>query len=180
MKIAFGPALPVGTAGDSEYFDVWLTRYTGAEGLVGHLRDATPADLAVSHGAFVAGSEPSLGAALTIAKYEVEVSGKELSADTVRAALACVVDSGSMSVRHKGKDKVFDLTRCLPEEACVSESANGSSIALTVRIGPEGSLRPELLVRNALETASLEADAVRVTRTEALVETQEGHWVRPL
>jgi len=180
MKIAFGPALPVGTAGESEYCDVWLTRYTGAQELVGRLRDVMPADLAVSHGAFVGGREPSLGAALTIAKYEVEVSGKELSADTVRAALACVVESGSISVRHKGKDKVFDLARCLPEEARVSESADGSGIALTVRIGPEGSLRPELLVRNALETASLEADAVRVTRTEALIETQEGDWVRPL
>ena len=28
MKVAFGPALPVGTASENEYLDVWLTRYT--------------------------------------------------------------------------------------------------------------------------------------------------------
>jgi radical SAM-linked protein len=180
MKIAFGPALPVGTAGESEYCDVWLTRYTGAQELVGRLRDAMPADLAVKHGGFVGGKEPSLTAGFTIANYVVDVEGKELSADTVGAALARVVESGSMTVRHKGKDKVFDLARCLPKEVRVSESANGSSIALTVRIGPEGSLRPELLVQNAFEATSLHADVTRVTRTETLFEIEGGDWARPL
>ena len=35
MKASFGPALPVGTAGEHEYFDVWLTGYTDAPRLCG-------------------------------------------------------------------------------------------------------------------------------------------------
>jgi hypothetical protein len=85
-----------------------------------------------------------------------------------------------LHVEHKGKHKVFDLARSLPEEVRVSESADGSEIVLTVRIGPEGSLRPEALVRAALEAASLEATVVRVTRTDTLIEQQEGLWARPL
>jgi hypothetical protein len=84
-----------------------------------------------------------------------------------------------LNVEHKGKTKVFDLARCLPEEMRVSESADGSDIELTVRMGPDGSLRPEALVRAALETASLDASVVRVTRTDTLIEQEGGVWARP-
>jgi hypothetical protein len=91
-----------------------------------------------------------------------------------------LVDSGTLTVTHKGKHKVFDLARSLPEETRVTQSADGSRIELAVRIGPEGSLRPEALIRAALEAASLEATVVRVTRTDTLIEQQEGLWARPL
>jgi radical SAM-linked protein len=180
MKVAFGPALPVGTAGENEYYDLWLTRYTGSEELLAALHGATPGDLAPTAAAFVADREPALGASLTIAKYRVEVSGKESSAERVQTALRSVVDSGTLTVAHKGKHKVFDLARSLPEEMRVKQSANGIDIEATVRIGPEGSLRPEALVMTALEAASLDASVVRVTRTDILAETGEGLWARPL
>ena len=180
MKVAFGPALPVGTAGENEYYDIWLTRYTKAEELFELLRNAMPSDLAPTGAAYVADSEPSLGASLTIAEYQVEVSGKESSADTVHAAIASLVASGTFSVMHKGKQKVFDLTLSLPKETSVNQSADGSIVSLAVRIGPQGSLRPEAFVAGALEAASLDASVVRVTRTDTLIETSEGSWSRPL
>jgi radical SAM-linked protein len=180
MKVAFGPALPVGTAGQNEYYDIWLTRYTKAEELFELLLNVMPGDLAPTRAAYVPDSDPSLGASLTIAQYEVEVSGKESSTDQVHAAMKSLVDSGTLTVTHKGKQKVFDLARSLPKETRVTESADGSRIELTVRIGPEGSLRPEALVRSALEAASLDASVVRVTRTDTLIEAQEGLWARPL
>jgi radical SAM-linked protein len=180
MKVAFGPALPVGTAGENEYYDLWLTRYTKAEELLEALQSVTPGDLAPARAAFVADSLPSLTAALTIAQYHVEVAGKGSTTEEVRAALDSAVDSGTLSVTLKGKQKVFDLARCLPEETRVSQSADGSAIDVTVRIGPDGSLRPEVLVKAALEAASLTASVVRVTRTDTLVELEEGRWARPL
>jgi radical SAM-linked protein len=180
MKAAFGPALPVGTAGENEYYDVWLTRYTSAEELLALLVSATPRDLAPLQAAFVADTEPSLTASLTIAEYEVRVAGKESKAEKVRAALNRLVESGTLQVEHKGKQKVFDLARSLPKETRVTESADGSDVMLTVRIGPEGSLRPETLVRTALESASADASVVRVTRTDTLIEQEGGVWARPL
>lgn len=180
MKVAFGPALPVGTAGMNEYYDLWLTRYTGAEETLGLLVAATPEDLAPSRAAFVANSLPSLAAALTIVTYEVDVAGKESSAEEVHAALAGIVGTGTLEVEHKGKKKVFDLARSLPEEVRVSQSADGSRVSLTVCIGPEGSLRPEVLTKAALEASKLDASVVRVTRTDTLTETEEGVWTRPL
>ena len=180
MKAAFGPALPVGTAGENEYYDVWLTRYTSADELLVGLGDATPADLSPAEAAFVGDARPSLGASLTIAKYRVTVVGKEAGSVPVREALRGLVELGTLHVEHKGKQKVFDLARSLPEETRVSESAGVSEIELTVRIGPEGSLRPEALVKAALESAALSASVAHVIRTDTLVEQERGVWAKPL
>lgn len=179
MKVAFGPALPVGTAGLEEYLEVWLTRYTTAEDALARLIAATPEGLAPEEAVFVGEREPSLGAALTIARYEIAVTGKEATALQVQAALDSVIGEQTLAVVHKGKDKVYDLTRCLPEEARVSDSEDGSVISLTVRMGPEGSLRPEVLIRAAFAAASLDASVATTTRTATLVETKEG-WARPM
>jgi radical SAM-linked protein len=180
MKVAFGPALPVGTAGENEYYDVWLTRYTDASEVVSALRGSTPDDLAPLNARYVADGEPSLGAAITIAVYRVTVTGEESSASQVRTALESLVGSGSLTVQRKGKDKLFDLTRSLPKEACVSETDGGSNVDVTVRMGPEGSLRPEVLVSQALSMASLDATVAYTTRTETFIETAEGSWARPV
>jgi radical SAM-linked protein len=180
MKVAFGPALPVGTAGDNEYLDVWLTRYTDAREALSLLQGSTPADLAPLEARYVADKEPSLTAAITIATYVVDVVGKESSAKHVRTALDGVVGTGTLSVEHKGKNKVFDLARSLPKEVRVDDRQDGSSIELAIRMGPEGSLRPELLVREALRAASLDAAVSHTTRTDTLVETDEGVWSRPV
>jgi len=180
MKCAFGPALPVGTAGENEYLDISLTRYTTAEEALARLIASTPADLAPLEARYVSEAEPSLAAAITIAEYHAIVSGKESSADSVQTALAGVVDSGSLTVQHRGKQKVYDLARSLPKEVRVTDQDGGIHVALTVRMGPEGSLRPEVLIREAFRIASLEATVSHMTRTDTLIETGEGLWVRPL
>jgi radical SAM-linked protein len=180
MKVAFAPALPVGTAGENEYYDVWLTRYTEASEALESLHNSTPADLAPLDVRYVADGEPSLGAAITIAVYRVTVTGEESSASQVRTALESLVGLGSLTVQRKGKDKVFDLTRSLPKEARVGDKDGGSEVEVTVRMGAEGSLRPEVLVSQALSHASLDATVAHTTRTETFIETSEGSWARPV
>jgi radical SAM-linked protein len=180
MKAAFGPALPVGTAGENEYLDVWLTRYTDAHEVLSLLQASTPADLAPLEARYVADKEPSLTAAITIAKYVVDVVGKESSAEYVRTALNRVVGAGTLNVEHKGKTKVYDLARSLPEGVRVVDREDGCGVMLAVRMGPEGSLRPELLMREAFRTASLDAAVSHTTRTDTLIESDEGVWARPV
>lgn len=180
MKVAFGPALPVGTAGDNEYYEVWLTRYTVASEVLESLQRSTPQDLAPLGARYIAESDPSLGASVTIAVYRVAVTGKESSVSQVRTALESLVGSGSLTVQRKGKDKLFDLAQSLPKEACVREMDGGSEIEIAVRMGPEGSLRPEVLVSQALSHASLDAAITHTTRTDTFIETPEGSWARPV
>lgn len=173
MKVGFGPALPVGTAGEQEYFDVWLTQYVASDEVLGELRGAFPDGLSPRGARYVAGNLPSLSASLTIASYDVEVSGPRVGS-VLDEAVRAVVAQGALSVRHKGKTKVFDLARSLPEEPRVEVIAPAlARVRLVVRIGEEGSLRPESLVHAALELADVQDAVVTVTRT-ALLEEEEG------
>lgn len=164
MKVAFSPALPVGTAGVAEAYDVWLTRLIGAEQALGMLRDATPDGLAPMAARYVHEREGSLASVLTLAAYEVVVQDPGMGPGKLAEALDDVIASGSLEMEHKGKHKVYDLAVCLPEGARVREEPGGSVVVLTVRMGPWGSLRPEALVREALRRAGAHQAPVAVTR----------------
>lgn len=165
MKVAFGPALPVGTAGLAESYDVWLTRFVTPKDALAMLRAATPEDLGPLEAVYVPESAPSLTAALTIAEYEVEAGGPGVGPDQVRQGVRAVLADGSLTLQHKGTPKVFDLTTYLPKEPVVGASPGGAVVRLTTRITATGTLRPEALIAEALSRVSAEGRVTSVTRT---------------
>ena len=180
LKAAFGPALPVGTAGEREYLDVWLTRYTEAEEALSALARVSPEDLSPVETRYIGDKAPALTAALTIGIYRIEIEGKGIGTGQVQAGLSQVFGEGEFEVVHKGKRKVFDLASSVPKEPLVSDQDGTVFVEMPVRMGPKGSLRPEALLRAALDRADLEASAVRTTRLDTLVEDDEGVWSRPV
>jgi len=180
LRIAFGPALPVGTAGEREWADVWLTRHAPAAGLLERLREVSAQDLAPIQAGFVAPGGASLSAVLTVARYEVVVEGDDIGKDRMQAALDAVLATGELAVEHKGNTKVFGLALSLPEEPSASTVEGRTVVRVTTRIGEHGSLRPEALVTASIARAGL-AGAVRsVARTDLLVECEDGVARRPL
>jgi radical SAM-linked protein len=180
MKLSFGPALPVGTAGEREYADVWLTRYTDCSELLGRLAESAPVGLAPFEARYVSEKLPSLSAALTIGMYRVRLVGEEIEPEVVHAALERKLASGQLVVEHKGKTKVFDLARSVPKDARVEVVDGGVDVEFPVRMGPQGSLRPEALIRGALTESLVDVPVVRTTRLDLLVEDEEGQWSRPV
>lgn len=174
MRIAFGPALPVGTAGERESIDVWLTRYLPAEEVLDRMRGALPAGLEPLQSTYVEEGAPSLSSGVHVGVYHVIVEGKEVSARTVRAALEDVIAAGRLEVEHRRKTKVFDLSLTLPKEPTVEDLGGSVKVEIAVRMGPEGSLRPEALLNTALAVAGLEGVVAEVTRTDILTESREG------
>jgi radical SAM-linked protein len=164
MKIAFGPALPVGSAGLAEAYDLWLTRLVPADEAFNMLRGATPEGLAPIEARYVGEREPSLTAAMTLGAYEVVVEDPGMGPGRLVEALADVVGAGSLEIEHKGALKVYDLAICLPEGARVVEEPGRGVVSLTVRMGAWGSLRPEALVREALGRMDACEASVSVTR----------------
>jgi len=173
MKAAFGPALPVGTGGEREYFDVWLTQPVSAAEAFERLCGATPHDLGVIEARYVHEKEPSLTAAATVARYEVAVAGEGVTAELIEKALVTVVGEGRLEVEHKGKTKVFDLARSLPEEVRVRSCGPPVILEVTTRMGQEGSLRPDVLLNEALSRIPCGGAVMSVTRTDILIE-EEG------
>jgi radical SAM-linked protein len=174
MKVAFGPALPVGTAGLREYFDVWLSAYVPAGEAMGRLAAVSPEALVPVAAGYIAEKEPSLSAALTIARYEVTVETPAMGRERLDEAMRDVVGAGELAVEHKGKRKVFELARTLPKEPRVISTEDGLVVEATTRMGQEGSLRPESLVEEALTRSGLPGRISSVTRTALLVETPDG------
>jgi len=179
MRVAFGPALPVGTAGLAEYYDVWLRSFVPAADVLASLTAATPTNLAPIAVKYAGDREPSLTAALTIARYEVVVEGGSELAGSLAGSLAALVTEGVFAVDHKGKQKVFDLASTLPKEPEVRSVEGDIVVRLTTRMGERGSLRPETLVTAALTRNGLEGRIASVTRTELLVE-EEDSWRSPM
>jgi radical SAM-linked protein len=165
MKLGFGPALPVGTAGTAEVYDVWLKRFVAAEAVMDSLRSATPEGLTPVQVHYVGEREASLAAELTLADYEVVVGDPGMGPGGLAEALGDVVSSGVLEIEHKGARKVYDLTTCLPEGARVREESGRSVVSMTVRMGAQGSLRPDALVREALRRIGSIDEPISVTRT---------------
>ena len=179
LKAAFGPALPVGTAGEREYWDIWMSRYIPAEEILGRFEQATPQGLEPVDAAYVSEGLPSLSAACTIGVYEVVVEGERLTAEQVQDALDGVVADGEIKVERKGKTKVFDLASSLPKEVQARSYGQEIRVSFTIRMGPQGSLRPETLMHVALDRAELSGTITCITRTDTLIE-EEGGMRRPL
>ncbi len=166
MKAAFGPALPVGTGSQEEYLDLWLTRYTEPKEAVRRLGASLPPDLAPLEAAYVPEKAPALTAGEMLADYEVSIATEGAAPERIAEAVASLVEAGSLTVEHKGKTKVFDLAQVLPNEPGVRIAEDGSvRMTLTVRVGQQGSLRPDVFATAALRTAELPARIESVTRT---------------
>lgn len=180
MKVAFGPALPVGTAGLGEYLDLWLRSYVPSEKVLSALVGASAADLAPVQVGYVPERTASLGAALTIATYEVVVEGGDALPEELERSFRAIVAEGALAVEHKGKQKVFELATTLPKEPEVGTSAGRTAVEVTVRIGEQGSLRPEALVTAALARGASDGRIASVTRTGLFVEDEDGSWRDPL
>jgi len=179
MKVAFGPALPTGTAGEREYVDLWLAEYVPPAQVLDRLRAALPPELTATEVRYVGMREPSLASACTIAVYEASVTAEGVDEGTLQQALRELVSGKELTIEHKGKTKVFDLSRSLPKEPCVRSSEIGQVVELTIRMGPEGSLRPDVLIARALAAANSPSAVTSVTRRDVLIESDEG-WRRPI
>ncbi len=174
MRIAFGPALPVGTAGEREYLDILLKRFVPIAEVTEALRASIVPELGLVTAQYVSPAERSLASRLTIAVYEVEIEGGSPQQEIERS-LSALMGTGRLSVDHKGKQKIFELTTALPKEPEVRSHEGRTIVRMWVRMGERGSLRPEVFIAAAIGPDHVTS----VTRTDLLIEDEQG-WRRPL
>jgi radical SAM-linked protein len=164
MRLAPGPALPVGTTGLDEHFDVWLTDYLDPREALRRLASASVEGLSVIAVSYVDPKAKGLQATHVHEEYEVGLCPGALGAAEVAERLCALVAAESLTVRRKNKEKTYDLSLMVEEMPKVREAPGLLTIVLKLRALEQGSLRPEMLIKAALED---EADwSLRsVTRT---------------
>jgi radical SAM-linked protein len=187
MRLAFGPALPVGTASDCEYADVWLTAYVPAPEALAALGLVQAPGMEAIGCTYVAAGEPALTVTHRLASYAIRVlqpaaagvSGDNSAAyaqryapSSLEQAFAALASAGQMEVLKKGKPKVYDLGVYLAGSVRVEAGSDASTLAtvyMQLRATDTGSLRPAQLFAAALPEAPVPPE-LAVTRTALVAE----------
>ena len=151
MRIAFGAALPVGVGGESEVFDLQMTRYVAPDAALAALAAASAPDLMVTSCRYIGPREPAASVAWPVSTYRAVLSGEPASP---------LVVPETITVVRKKKEKTLVASEFLVGEP----SLEGCALEFSLRALPTGSLRPDLLLSHMLEGAH----------------TAEGEPVRPL
>lgn len=208
MKIAYSSALPVAVESFDEYFDLWLTEYIPSEDVFERLKLAAPFDLMVQEAAYMGIREPSLTAALTIARYRVTVVTDAFDAAALQGAFDAVLERGYVEYLRKDKLKRVELAGKLVEPPAIGARDDRTyEVSLVTRSSNEGALRPDVFVESVAEellwragsdlvSARAQAFAAQgvplgskrerafeecaFVRLEQLWEGEDGSWHRPL
>lgn len=169
MRIAFGPALPVGVSSQDEWYDLVLTEYVPAQECLGRLRSSSVDDLMPLQAEFVGMRDPSLSAALTIARWGARVFmcdrfGAELPArdrpwdgpelgDALGRAVQGTLDAGSISYLRNGKDKTVGLAGKVAQAPVLFLSDDGAAVRMefATRASNQGALRPDVFLGDVLD-----------------------------
>lgn len=180
MKLAFGPALGVGTGSTGEYFDVWLTEYIKPDNVLAALQQASTAVLPIVAVGYVGAKEPSLAASLTIMEFRARVYALDIEVSELEAEFRRLQQQEVIEIEQKNKIKFFDPATCIPKDVIVSQEDGVTEITLTLRVSQAGSLRPDSLLNLALANCNAHYSHFMMVRTSLFSETDEGQWVRPL
>lgn len=152
MRVGFTSALPVGTASDAEYFDVFLTGYVPPREALERLRAGAPADLAPYAACYLDVRAPALTAAITRAIYRIRLDfahGFSPAPAELSAALDGIVAAGEIPYARGSKRKVLDVAATLAGytvEAAPAGEGDAAFLTLDTRMSNDGSLRPEILL----------------------------------
>ncbi len=162
MKIAFGPALPVGVASQDEWFDLTCTQALPADEVLRRLQSVSSEDLMPVEASYVDVRGASLSAALTISSYEARlwlVDGDDFGVveppEGFVAAVQRVADEvvarGAIEYLRNGKPKTVSLQGRLPRPPRVTpldaaQEGRGALVEFTTRSSGDGSLRPDVLM----------------------------------
>jgi radical SAM-linked protein len=145
MKVAFGPALGVGTASRCEHFDITLTGFVNPDEALRRLQDSATEVLRPAACGYVSAREPSLSAAVTVLQYQA----------TVVPSIDIVTELPDvLEVEQKEKIKRYDTREVLPEGVSVTREDGRAVVSFTIRATPQGTLRPDALMRFLLGTKS--------------------------
>jgi radical SAM-linked protein len=190
MRLATGPALSVGMSGAREYCDLIMTDYLKPMDALRCLSEVENSFLPVQDAGYVATKEPSLNAAITaqVICATIEGAPATMTEQAVLAGLAALRARDTLEVEHTakkkaGKTKVFDSATHVPKDTTVVTKGSTVQMTLMLRISPQGSLRPDALLKALWQAANLPApksEQIQLDRVALYCEDEEGELRLPL
>lgn len=173
-KLAFGPAIAMGYESTAEYFDMELTQVLAPSEVGEALSRALKDGLEVRAVRRIPQFYPSLDASINVVRYEVRGSFPRDAADRLRAFLGRpgiviekLKEGGARVERIDAKPLIIEMRLASPD-----------LLELSLRFGPNRTVKPEALLREWLGLAEA-AEGFRILRKELLSETVRGELLAP-
>jgi len=147
-KLQVAASLPVGTMGQAEVMDIYLTESLSTDDVAGQVRASLPPGFGLSAVEAVAPKAPTLQNALLQADYTVAVE-TNLPAEALQTkidALLAAPEVMQTRIRRKRQES-FNLRPLLHSLRLVSVADGEATLAMRVSTGQHGNLRPEAVLK---------------------------------
>ena len=170
MKVAFGPALPVGAGSESEYLDLRMKDYVPAEEALARMQAVSAPNLRPLGCAYIGLRDDAITVAYPVSCWEAEYAAVgQGSCEDLRAALGrglqALLEQGHITVvRKRKKPKQVDFEGRLLAEPVLEEHAGRVLVRFATRDWGEGALRPDKFL-DAAEALAAQPDAAAFRRT---------------
>ena len=175
MKVAFGPALPVGAGSCGEYLDVRLTEYVPLEQALARMQAMAPSSLMPLECFYVDMRADAIDIAYPLSMWKATFATCENCENTLEElerAFAKLLDIGYIEVvKKKGrKEKVkrVDFEGRLVEGPDFEIEEGHIALCFTTHQGSEGALRPDKFISAALAFMTDAPQLATLTRVSLL------------
>jgi len=183
LKLATGPALPVGVASLAEYADVELSQFVKPVEVLARLQSAAPPLLPVLDCAYVGPKEPSLGVWLNAQTIELRIDQALLAdpdLETLGRQFEAVRTGPALEICRKGKLRQYLPAEFVPDplelSVCTAEPGGDVSVAarFMLLLPAEGALRSDVFAAALLEPLGVSLFDATVTRIALFHQSSDG------
>ncbi|HLK11836.1 MAG TPA: TIGR03960 family B12-binding radical SAM protein [Candidatus Binatia bacterium] len=161
-RLAFGPALPLGTSSDDEYVDLELAEPREPQTVAARLAAELPDGLAPLGVTEVPRSSPSIEQDVAAFAYDVDLAGLDAPPcpEAIAGAVARFAAAASFPVRKRarGGERTVDARRFVRRLAVTGPTR----LAIEMAAGQDGTLKPEVFLGELLGLPPDTRPALRV------------------
>ncbi len=173
MKVAFGPALPVGAGSQGEYLDVRLNEYVSPEEALRRLQEAAPRNLVPLDCFYIEMNADAIDVAYPISVWRAVFAPDaqaELMLDELRTSFDALLEIGYIEVvKKKGrntKTKQVLFEGRLIENPRYAIEGDRVTMQFSTFQRSDGALRPDKFIAAALDSVQNPPRLVELTRLE--------------
>jgi radical SAM-linked protein len=147
-RISLAAPLSVGTTGQAELMDVFLSRWTSPDSFVSQIKKQLPRGMTISDVRSVGLSSPSLQSQVSFAEYHVQIE-TEMKAHEVESAIKSLLSAAEIPWQHLRDTGVrhYDLRPLVDDLWRIELHGSLCTLGMRLRCSSNGTGRPEQVTK---------------------------------
>jgi radical SAM-linked protein len=185
LRLAFGPALPLGVSSDGEYIDIQLSEDLDIGDFMNRMRKASPSGIDIVDAREVPAHFKSLNALIDTASYDVKLRYPASLASNVNIAgeVAAFLDLKEILITREGKEgrREVNIADFIERIRILTNESGILLLEMLLAIGARGSVKPEeVITALSHKNKALIPEEICVHRNEVFMTTKDGKRISPM